>query len=74
MLNELLFDDKEVSEIMSRMKKERSDNAQAEKRKKKEKVKDYKVFGEYDEITEQQFLPTVTNKKYCVVHFYHREF
>lgn len=30
--------------------------------------------GSYDEITEEQFLPTVTKTKYVVVHFYHGDF
>ena len=30
--------------------------------------------GKYDEITEEQFLPTVTKIKFVVVHFYHKDF
>ena len=30
--------------------------------------------GGYDEITEEQFLPTVTKTQYVVVHFYHQDF
>ena len=30
--------------------------------------------GKYEEITEEQFLPTVTKTKFVVVHFYHKDF
>ena len=30
--------------------------------------------GKYDEITEEEFLPTVTKIQYVVVHFYHKDF
>ena len=30
--------------------------------------------GDYREITEQEFLPTVTKTQYCVCHFYHNDF
>ena len=30
--------------------------------------------GDYREITEQEFLPTVTKTQYCVVHFFHNDF
>ena len=30
--------------------------------------------GKYDEITEEEFLPTVTKIKFVVVHFYHKDF
>ena len=30
--------------------------------------------GKYEEITEEQFLPTVTKSKFIVVHFYHKDF
>ena len=53
------------------MKKEKCDFYEQEKKKKKPKKE---VFGEYDEITEEQFLPLVTKKKYVCVHFYHRDF
>ena len=33
-----------------------------------------KGHGEYQEITEQEFLPNVTKSKYTVVHFYHKDF
>merc|ERR1711939_888448 len=33
-----------------------------------------KGHGKYDEITEEDFLKTVTKSTYAVVHFYHREF
>ena len=33
-----------------------------------------KALGEYREIVESEFLPTVTKKKFAAVHFYHREF
>jgi|ETNmetMinimDraft_14_1059893.scaffolds.fasta_scaffold153684_2 hypothetical protein len=52
LLNELLYDDKESEEIVKRMKMERSDFADKEKRAKKQKVKQKDTFGEYDEITE----------------------
>ena len=31
-------------------------------------------MGEYREIVESEFLPTVTKHKFAAVHFYHREF
>lgn len=74
LLNELLYDDKESEEIIKRMQKERCDFADMEQKKKKQKVKQKDIFGQFDEITEQQFLPTVTNRQLCVVHFYHRDF
>ena len=30
--------------------------------------------GQYQEVTEEQFLPTVTKTKFVVVHFYHKDF
>ena len=33
-----------------------------------------KAIGEYREIVESEFLPTVTKHKFAAVHFYHREF
>lgn len=30
--------------------------------------------GKYEEVVEEQFLPTVTKIQYCVVHFYHKDF
>ena len=33
-----------------------------------------KGHGTYTEIVEEQFLPTVTKTKYCIVHFYHKDF
>ena len=30
--------------------------------------------GDYREITEVEFLPTVTKTQYCVCHFYHNDF
>ena len=30
--------------------------------------------GKYEEITEEQFLPTVTKSKFIVVHFFHKDF
>ena len=33
-----------------------------------------KGHGTYQEITEQEFLPSVTKSKYVVVHFYHKDF
>ena len=30
--------------------------------------------GQYTEITEEQFLPTVTKTKFVVVHFFHKDF
>ena len=30
--------------------------------------------GKYDEITEEDFLPTVTKIKFVIVHFYHKDF
>lgn len=33
-----------------------------------------KGHGTYEEIIEEQFLPTVTSSHFCIVHFYHRHF
>ena len=33
-----------------------------------------KGHGTYCEITEQEFLPTVTKTTYCIVHFFHKDF
>ena len=33
-----------------------------------------RAMGEYREIVESEFLPTVTKNKYAAVHFFHREF
>jgi len=33
-----------------------------------------KGHGTYREITEEEFLPTVTKTTYCIVHFYHKDF
>lgn len=33
-----------------------------------------KGHGEYREITEEEFLPSVTSSKYVVCHFYHQDF
>lgn len=33
-----------------------------------------KGFGEYREIVEEEFLPSVTKNEYAIVHFYHRDF
>ena len=30
--------------------------------------------GDYTEIVEQEFLPTVTKTQYCVCHFFHKDF
>jgi basic membrane lipoprotein Med (substrate-binding protein (PBP1-ABC) superfamily) len=30
--------------------------------------------GKYSEITEEEFLPTVTKTKFVIVHFYHKDF
>lgn len=30
--------------------------------------------GKFEEITEEEFLPTVTKSKFIVVHFYHKDF
>ena len=30
--------------------------------------------GQYTEITEEQFLPTVTKIKFVIAHFYHKDF
>jgi len=30
--------------------------------------------GKYDEITEEDFLPTVTKIKFVMCHFYHKDF
>ena len=30
--------------------------------------------GEYTDINEQEFLPTVTKTQLCVLHFYHKDF
>ena len=74
-LNDLLMDDEEAEEIMERMKKEKMDYKGGDNyEEKQQKKQDYDVYGEYDEITEDQFLPTVTKKRLCVVHFYHRDF
>lgn len=57
------------------MKKEKMDYAGGDNlEEKNQKKQDYDVYGQYDEISENQFLPTVTKKKLCVVHFYHGDF
>ena len=33
-----------------------------------------KGHGQYTEILESEFLPNVTQSKFCVVHFYHPDF
>ena len=33
-----------------------------------------KGHGKYQEISEDEFLPTVTKSNYCIVHFYHKDF
>ena len=37
-------------------------------------LKKNKGFGEYREIVEEEFLPSVTKSEFCVVHFFHRDF
>merc|ERR1719450_456296 len=45
------------------------------KQKHKEEMENLqKGHGTYSEITEEQFLPTVTKTKYCIVHFFHKDF
>ena len=48
----------------------------AEIRAQKEEEQMNKVLGhgDYREITEQEFLPTVTKTQYCVCHFFHKDF
>jgi hypothetical protein len=31
-------------------------------------------FGEYREIVEEEFLPSVTKNEFVIVHFFHRDF
>ena len=33
-----------------------------------------KGHGQYNEIKEDEFLPTVTKSKFALVHFYHKDF
>ena len=45
------------------------------KQQQKEEIENaMKGHGTYSEISEDQFLPTVTKTKYCIVHFFHKDF
>lgn len=53
----------------------REQRMQAMKQKQKEEIENQqKGHGTYQEIVEEQFLPTVTKTKYAIVHFYHKDF
>ena len=64
------FDDDD--EVMHTLREQR---IAALKAKKQEHVENMiKGHGTYTEITEEEFLPTVTKTKFVVVHFYHKDF
>eukprot|EP00397_Hematodinium_sp_SG-2012_P049219 GEMP01056675.1.p1 GENE.GEMP01056675.1~~GEMP01056675.1.p1 ORF type:complete len:249 (+),score=62.83 GEMP01056675.1:158-904(+) len=48
--------------------------AEMKRRAEEQKELQAKGHGTYEEITEEEFLPTVTNSHRCIVHFYHRSF
>lgn len=47
---------------------------QMKKQQKEELENIQKGHGTYSEITEEEFLPSVTKTKYAIVHFYHKDF
>lgn len=48
--------------------------AELKRRAEENKELQAKGHGTYEEIVEQEFLPTVTASHYCIVHFYHPDF
>lgn len=66
------FNDDGDDEIMMSLREQRM--AMMKAKKKEEMENQLKGHGTYTEIVEEQFLPTVTKTKYCVVHFYHKDF
>lgn len=53
----------------------REQKIKAMKEKQKEEIENQmKGHGTYREITEEEFLPTVTKTKYAIVHFFHKDF
>ncbi|KAM3136351.1 hypothetical protein pb186bvf_011486 [Paramecium bursaria] len=63
--------DEDLKEMLREMKKARLREIQAQQVKEEKKVKG---IGEYREIVEEEFLPSVTKNQLAIVHFYHNDF
>lgn len=64
--------DEEAERLVNQMKMERIHAAKADYE--EERTNITKGHGTYNEITEQEFLPTVTKTDYVVVAFFHKDF
>lgn len=67
------LDEETEKRLLEKMKAERLEELM-EQKKEKTKQKADVWYGEYTEITEDEFLPYVTKAKYAVCHFYHNDF
>ncbi|CAK83780.1 unnamed protein product (macronuclear) [Paramecium tetraurelia] len=61
-------DDEDLKEMLKKMREQRAKELQ------EAMLKKNKGFGEYREIVEEEFLPSVTKSEFSVVHFFHRDF
>ena len=59
-------------EIMQSLREQRINALKEEQRQHQENLQ--RGHGKYDEISEDQFLPTVTKIKFVVVHWFHKDF
>ena len=66
------FIDEEEEKMMRSIRERRLADMKNHYQEKQENL--IKGHGKYEEITEEQFLPTVTGSKFVVCHFYHQNF
>ena len=58
--------------VLKAMREERISKLKQQRQELEENIA--KGHGQYTEIVEDEFLPSVTKTKFCVVHFYHQDF
>lgn len=58
--------------LMKHMREDRVSRLKLQRQELEENIA--KGHGVYTEITEEEFLPCITKTKFCVLHFYHRDF
>ena len=68
-----MLDDPEMKKVMMMQQREFMADLMAEQAKMKKKVLNTQP-GQYREIAQDQFLPSVTKNDNCVVHFFHNDF
>eukprot|EP00823_Brevimastigomonas_motovehiculus_P004734 TRINITY_DN3229_c0_g1_i1.p1 TRINITY_DN3229_c0_g1~~TRINITY_DN3229_c0_g1_i1.p1 ORF type:complete len:248 (-),score=59.67 TRINITY_DN3229_c0_g1_i1:239-982(-) len=69
--DDIKFDEKDDDEILARIREQRVTEFKS-----KQKKEDVQTdgCGKYEEIVQDEFLPTVLKHKHCIVHFYHNSF